>query len=318
MIYDSRILLKHQFLHRKSLPVTASVVAIILLLSVLFSLTSAQNTVSSQSLEVSPPSQELKADPGQTILARAKVRNKSADSINIKVRIEDFTATGETGQVALIEKGPQSLTSWTVVEPDTFPLKPGEAKEVIAKINVPSQAAGGHYGSFVFSIGGGEAAPGTAAIAQELASLFLIRISGPVSEQLSIAEFKTPAFLEFGPVPFTLKFQNSGNVHVKPFGLINITDVFGRVVKDVVVRGETNIFPGASRIVTVSYDEKWLFGPYKAQAVLNYGSKNESLMATTTFFVFPVRIAAAVLLVLFVLYISRKRLVKALKALLGK
>ena len=293
-------------------------ISLILGLSTLLSFSFAQNTVSSQSLEVSPPSQELASDPGQTILARAKIRNKSADSINIKVRIEDFTATGEEGQVALIEKGPQSLTSWTVVEPQSFPLKPGETKEVTAKISIPKEAGGGRYGSFVFSAGGGQAAPGTASVAQELASLFLIRISGPVSEKLLISEFKSPAFLEFGPVPFTLKFTNSGNVHVKPFGLINITDVTGRVVKDVVVRGETNIFPGASRIITVNYDEKWLFGPYKAQAVLNFGSKNESLYATTTFFVFPVRIAAALLLVLFVLYISRKRLTKAIKALAGK
>lgn len=303
---------------RKFLPTTAFGIAVILLFSVFLNLTSAQNTISSQSLEVSPPSQELQADPGQTITAKAKVRNKSADSISIKVRIEDFTATGEEGQVALIEKGPQSLTSWAIVEPATFPLKPGETKEVISKISVPKEAAGGHYGSFVFSVGGGQAAPGTAAVSQELASLFLIRISGPVSEKLLISEFKAPTFLEFGPVPFTIKFTNSGNVHVKPFGLINITDIFGRVVKDVVVRGETNIFPGASRIVTVNYDEKLLLGPYKAQAVLNFGSKNESLTATTTFFVFPVRIAAALLLVLFVLYVSRKRLGKALKALAGK
>ncbi len=303
---------------RTFLPVTAFVIAIILLFSVFLNFTSAQNTISSQSLEVSPPSQELQADPGQTIFVKAKVRNKNADSINIKVRIEDFTATGEEGQVALIEKGPQSLTSWAVLESDTFPLRPGEAKEVVAKISVPKEAAGGHYGSFVFSIGGGGAAPGTAAVAQELASLFLIRISGPVSEQLQIAQFSAPAFLEFGPVSFALKFTNLGNVHIKPFGLINITDVFGRVVKDIVVRGETNILPGASRIVTVSYGEKWLFGPYKAQAVLNFGSQNESLTATTTFFVFPVRIAAALLLLLFALYISRKRLSKAIKVLVGK
>jgi hypothetical protein len=297
---------------------TLLVASFILGLSTVLSFSFAQNAVSSQSLEVSPPSQELASDPGQIITAKAKVRNKSADSLNIKVRIEDFTASGEGGQVALIEEGPQSLTSWAAVEPQSFTLKPGEAKEVVAKISVPKEAAGGRYGSFVFSVGGGPATPGTASVAQELASLFLIRISGPVSEKLFIAEFSAPAFLEFGPVPFTIKFQNSGNVHVKPFGLLNITDVFGRVVKDVVVRGETNIFPQASRVITVSYDERWLFGPYKAQAVLNYGSKNESLYATTTFFVFPARIAAAALLVLFVLYIGRRRLTKTIKALAGK
>jgi len=294
------------------------VASFILTLSTVLSFSLAQNTVSTQSLEVSPPSQELQADPGQTLTAKAKIRNRSTNSINIKVRIEDFTSTGEEGQVALVEKGPQSLTSWVEITPQSFLLKPGETKEVTAKINVPKEAAGGHYGSFVFSADGGQAAPGTAAVSQELASLFLIRVSGPVNEQLSIAEFSAPAFLEFGPVPFTIKFTNSGNVHVKPFGLINITNIFGRVVKDVVVKGDTNIFPGASRKVTVTYDKKWLFGPYKAQAVLNFGSRNESLYATTTFFVFPVRIAAALLLVLFAIYIGRKRLSKAIKALIGK
>lgn len=304
-------------LHHKLLSVVASLAAIILLLSVLSHFSSAQSTISSQSLEISPPSQELAADPGQTIVAKAKVRNKSASTINVNVRIEDFTALGEEGQVALIEKGPQSLTSWVVLEPESFLLKPGESGEVVAKINVPKETAGGRYGSFVFSIGGKETS-GVAAVSQEVASLFLIKISGPVVEQLAITDFSAPAFLEFGPIPFTLKFKNSGNVHVKPFGLINIRNVFGKTVKDVVVRGEANVIPQASRVITVSLDKKLLLGPFTALAVINYGSRNESLTATTTFFVFPVRIVAAVLLVLFVLYLSRKRIGKAIRALAGK
>lgn len=278
----------------------------------------AQAQVLSQALEVSPPSQELSSDPGKTITVKAAVRNRSSEPITIRVRIEDFTASGEEGQVKLIEKGPYSLTSWVTLTPETFPLLPGATQEVVATIAIPKEAAGGRYSSFIFSIGGEKASGTTAAVAQEVASLFLLRISGPAIEKLSIVEFSAPAFLEFGPVPFTLKFQNSGNVHVKPFGLINVTDVFGRTVKDVVVRGEANVFPGASRVVRVTYDEKLLFGPFTAQAVLNFGSKNESLGAATTFFVFPVRVVAVSLLVLLILYILRRRLLKALQALAGQ
>ncbi len=302
-------------LAEKFLPLVLIVLAVALLISSQVGL--AQDITSSRSLEVSPPSQEFQADPGQTILAKAKVRNKSADSINVKVRIEDFTASGEEGQVALVEKGPYAITSWTKVEQEEFALKAGETKEVTATFSVPKDAAGGRYGSFVFSAGGAGSGT-TTGVAQEIASLFLVRISGPVTESLTLTGFTVPSFLEFGPVPFSLKFQNSGNIHVKPFGLVNVRDVFGRTVADVVVRGQANIFPGASRIVTVSYGEKLLLGPYKAQAVLNFGSKNESLTATITFFVFPVRIAAALLLVLFAIYIGRKRLGKALKALVGR
>lgn len=278
----------------------------------------AQILPSSQSLEVSPPSQELKADPGQVVTAKTKLRNKGNDTINVKVRVEDFTAAGEEGQVALVEKGPNSITSWTTLEPDAFVLKGFESREVTATISVPTTAAGGWYGSFVFSVGGGPGAGGTTAVAHEIASLFLVKISGPVTENLSLKEFSAPSFVEFGPVPFTLKFQNAGNVHVKPFGLVNVRNVFGKPVHDVVVAGQANIFPGASRAVSVSLDKKWLIGPFTAQAVLNYGSKNESLSATTTFFAFPVRVAAAGMLLGVVLYLTRKRIRLALKALMGK
>ena len=293
-------------------------ISLALLLSLFVNFGLAQVNVSSQSLEISPPSQEVQADPGQSVSVKAKVRNRTKDTLPIQVRIEDFTAQGEEGQVALIEKGPYSLTSWAALDSSSFELGAGATKEVLATITVPKDAAGGRYGSFVFSVGG-QAVPGIAAgVSQEVASLFLVRISGPVNERLAITAFSAPSFLEFGPVPFTFKFENSGNVHVKPFGLINITDVFGRVVKDVVVRGEANILPGATRVVQASYDERFLIGPFKATANINFGSKNESLSATTTFFVFPVRLAAATLLILFVLYMFRGRLSKAVKALGGK
>ncbi len=301
---------------RKFLPLVLIVLSFVLLVSSSFSL--AQTPVSSQSLEVSPPSQELNADPGQVVSVKAKLRNRSNASINVKVRVEDFTASGEEGQVALIEKGPYTITSWTKVEPEQFALKSFETKEVTAFISVPKDVAGGRYGSFVFSVGGQAGSGTTTGVAQEIASLFLLRISGPVNENLTLVEFSSPSFLEFGPVPFSLKFTNLGNVHSKPFGLINVRNMFGKTVQDVVVRGQANIFPQASRVVSVNLDKKWLIGPFTAQAVLNYGSKNESLTATTTFFVFPVRAVLGAALLLLVVYFMRRRIVLAFKALIGR
>jgi hypothetical protein len=305
------------YLSRNWLIAGTALASLVFFISVLFNLGLAQNPSGTQGFEVSPPSQDLNADPGQTVTARAKIRNSSNNTVAMTVRIEDFTAQGEAGQVALIDNGPYSLTSWTTVDPKSFTLKAGETKEVVATINVPKGSAGGRYGSFVFSAGGA-ASPGTAAISQEVASLFLVRISGPVSEKLDIAEFTAPSFLEFGPVPLNLKFVNTGNVHVKPFGLINVRDIFGHKVADIVVPASTNIFPGASRVVNASLDQRLLFGPFTAQAVLNYGSKNESLTAATTFFVFPVRLTIAVILAVVVLFLLRGRLRKAGKALAGK
>ncbi len=292
--------------------------AILLAASVIAQMTRAQTANVGQGLEVSPPSQELTAKPGQILEVKSSIRNKSDKPLTIQARIEDFIASGDEGQVALTEKGPWSVSSWTKLSTTEFTLRPNEAREVIATVSIPSaDAAGGRYGSFVYTAAGKSSA-GTAGLSQEIASLFLIEIEGPTVEKLSITDFTTPSFLEFGPVPFTLSYKNSGNVHLRPHGLIAITDMFGKKVKDVVAVG-TNVFPGAERKVNVVWDSKFLIGKYTALAIINSGGKlNESSTATTTFIVFPIRIAALIVIAIIILFVLRKRIIKAAKVLLGK
>ncbi len=270
--------------------------------------------VPGQGLEVSPPSQEINIDPGKTTTVKATLRNRSNTAVPINVRIEDFTAKGDEGQIELTADSPYSVASWTNVTPASFTLQPGEEQEVTATINAPSDAAGGRFGSFVFGVKPETSNPSDTALSQEIASLFLVKVSGPVDEKLEITSFEAPAFSEFGPIPFNVTFANSGNVHVKTFGLINVTDMFGRKVADIVVPG-TNVFPAAERVVRSELSNQFLIGSYKATALMYYGSQNQSLSATTTFYVFPVKIAVGALIVLFLIYLMRKRLGKALKAL---
>lgn len=272
--------------------------------------------VPGQALEVSPPSQEVSIDPGKTITIKAKIRNRSNDTLPMTVRVEDFTAKGDEGQVALTSDSPYSVVSWTKVTPQKFSLGAGEEQEVSATITAPKDAAGGHFGSFVFSVTPEDGTQNAAKVFQEIASLFLIRVSGPVNEKLTITKFESPQFSEFGPVPMQFSFRNSGNVYVKTFGLVNVTDMFGNKVADIVVPG-TNVFPQADRIVKAQLNKQFLFGNYNATAIMYYGAQNESLTATTSFFVFPVRIAAIVFVVLLLLFLMRKRLGKAFKALFG-
>jgi hypothetical protein len=276
----------------------------------------AQNQSSSQSLEVSPPSQELSGDPGQTVTATAKIRNKSRETVPLTVRIEDFTASGDEGQVALTDQGPYSVANWATVTPKSFLLPPGEMKEVTAQIKIPkNKVAGGYYGSFVFAVQPEAKTGGVASVGQEIASLFLLKISGPVMEQLTLDSVSAPPFSEFGPIPINLKFTNSGNIHTKVYGLVNVSDMFGQKVTDLVVN-QTNIFPGASRNVKTTLDKQLLFGKYTTTAIMYYGStKNETLTAVSSFIVIPYRIIALILITGALIYSMRKRLRRALRAL---
>jgi hypothetical protein len=280
--------------------------------------TIAQNVDSQQSIELSPPSQEISTDPGKKTQISVTVRNTSDRTLPIKVRVENFTANGEEGQIALSEEDKNSISSWTKIAPQSFSLAPGESQDVTATVSVPKTGiAGGQYGSLIFSVTGSKE-QNAAAVSQEVASLFLLRISGDIDEHLTLLSMSAKPFSEYGPVPMTMKFENTGNVHVKPYGLINITDMFGQRVTDIVVPGQ-NVLPGSIRNVTASLDRKFLIGKYKALAVMYYGtSKNHTLTAETTFIVIPYKIILILAGVLTLMYMMRKRLKKVMKALGGK
>lgn len=267
----------------------------------------AQNITAEQSIEISPPSQELDVDPGQTVTLKAKVRNKGNSTYTLTTRIEDFTAEGEGGQVALVEQGPWAISSWSTISPSSFTLDPKSEREVQVIIKVPEQkVGGGRYGAMVFSITGGNI-PNSASVAQEIASLFLLRVSGPVDENVKVIDFTAPSFVEFGPVPLTLRLQNSGNIHVKATGIISIMNVLGKKVEDIVIP-PTNVFPDANRVVDTSFNQKFLIGPYQAVAIVYYGSENKSITTYTPFFAFPVKIVAGVIILIVIILLIRKYL----------
>lgn len=270
----------------------------------------AQGTISSQGIEISPPTQEFDVDPGLEKTFEVKVRNRGSNTFTMKPRIEDFTASGEEGQVALTNDSPYSISSWSTVSPELFTLKPNESKKVTINVKIPQRnVGGGLYGAVVFAVTA-ENQKNTATVAQEIASLFLLRVSGPIEEKLSILSLTAPQFTEFAPVPLKIRLFNGGNIHTKTAGIVTINNVLGKKVTDIVIP-PTNIFPQSTRTIETSFDSDFVVGPYSAQAILFYGTNNESITAFTPFFVFPVRLVAfivvAIFLFLFVNKYVRKR-----------
>lgn len=258
-------------------------------------------------ISISPLTFELTANPGDVLVNKLRVLNPTNSTIAIKMEIEDFTVSGELGQV-IIEPGETetySLKKWITTQPETISLGPNEQKFVEFTINIPENAEpGGHYGSILASTAGvtGPEITGTA-IAQKVGALVLLTVSGEVVENLRIEEFTAPSFLEYGPVPFTLRFENTGTVHVRPRGFVTITDWRGKKAADVEF-SQRNVIPGSIRKIDVSWNKKWLFGRYTATVVGSYGTENQPISPQVVlFWVFPWKVAIGVFLALVLLII---------------
>ncbi len=281
---------------------------------------------SKTSLAISPPVFELSANPGDELTHTIRVDNLTSQALPLEVTRKDFIAMGEEGQAALTDKPTQySLSSW--IHPDTgkFLLAPHASKTVKFTIKVPETAEpGGHFGSVVFKTAPKKnGATSGLAIGQEIGALVLLRVAGDVEESGRIVSFRPKSSLaETAPVTFETRFENTGNVQVKPSGTVTVADIFGRKIGDAHLESRT-VLPGSVRKITTEWNDGNLWpGWYTATVSLGYGSKGQLVTASTSFFVFPYKIiipAVAILVLLGALvYRGRRRLGRAVRILLGK
>lgn len=280
------------------------------------------NTIDASSISISPPTFEITANPGDRIENTIKISNRTDRPLDFVTDKRNFTAVGEEGAVGLTnEETSFSLASWIDIQPSSGSVAPRNTETFTFVINVPLNAEpGGHFGSIVFKTGGDEELqqPG-ATVAQEIASLVLVRIAGDVSEEADIVSFEpVKSFYEYGPVDLEMRIENTGNVHVKPQGTITITNIFGQEVDQFEIEPK-NVLPDAVRLVRSTWNTKYMFGTYTATAALTYGNEGSTIVATTRFSGMPykvVGIASIVALLALVLLVkARKRFRKAFKVL---
>lgn len=278
------------------------------------------------SLTIIPPRFELFSNPGETIAEKIRVKNNSDAPVTYTIRVEDFTTSGEEGQVVLEEDQPDtsfSLARWIEPASKDLILQPNEEKSISFIVNTPRNAEpGGHYASILFISGqDNPAVPGGAAVSQRVGSLVLLRVSGNVTEKALLETFSTDKYYDKPPVNFLLRLKNEGNVHLRPQGTIVITDMFGKKVDEVPLDSR-NVLPGAIRKMETKWEKKNLLGSYTATLIATYGQQNLPLTAAVKFIVISrtVLILGTVGLVAVVgfiltLIVGRRRFMRVLKVL---
>jgi len=281
------------------------------------------NTVYAQpssGIKISPVKVEEMADPGQRLRSEVSITNESGEAKTFYVYLRDFKSEGEAGGARLIAPGSEEgnyLASWIDITKEGLFLNPGQEMSVPFTVNVPESAGpGGYFGAIVFGTEPprlqqeNEDKGAGMAIAQQTAALVLLRIKGDVLEDAQVLEFNTDKDFYGTPfnVDFTVRIENSGNVHIKPFGSISIKNMFGKEISVVKVNEKGgNILPKSIRNFAGNvWSGDNAFGKYTATLGITYGVSvddggqgKSSLVSVKSFWIIPWRILAPVFLVLF-------------------
>ncbi len=282
------------------------------------------------SVTVTPPLFQLTIGPGETWSSAVKVVNSNNYDVTYVAQVVDFEQNGETGQskfVPLIESfanepvPTNSLGSWIDYSKEPFTVPAGKTGEVAFTVRVPLNAdPGGHYAAIMVGpYQESRKADGPSMrISSFVTSLLFVRIKGEVIESGRIREFTSEKQLYQNPLAnFSLRFENTGNTHLRPTGSITIFNMWGKKRGEVLINeksGFGNVLPRSIRKFEFTWDGEanvFEMGRYSAVVTLGYGDdEKQNTTATTYFWIVPLVPVAGVLAVVVFLLSSIMLLVR--------
>lgn len=274
-------------------------------------------TKNSLALTISPPVREISGSPGETVSGIVKVYNETSSNITVYSSVKDFRAKeGEGGEPQIVEFKEDDVTklsSWIKVAEGPFDIEPLDWKNIFFEIKIPENGEpGGHYAAIFFGPNKNEKTEeGAVSVNYQTGSLILLSVSGDVKESGIIKEFITKGkkiFFDSLPIDFEMRIENTGNVHFKPGGSIEIRNMLGNKVTDIPIiktNSGGNVLPQSTRKYEITWGEgdrnnisktffqkvlyEWKnfhFGKYKAISLITLPGGDIS-SKVVSFWVFP-------------------------------
>lgn len=263
---------------------------------------------------VGPGRTEIEVSPGETIIQEVSITNRISDDRAFMLEVEDITGSKDgSSAVSLMgqERGPYSIRDYISFPNDTLTLKLGERARVPVKVTIPPDAEpGGYYGSVLVSTiqnseSDSASAPRSPIIAR-VGSLFFVRVRGEAKTEgstKSVTLLDDKWWYETGPINLGILYENTGSVHLNPYGEVSVVNMFGEQVGFVELE-PWFVLPASLRIREMEWDREFLLGRYTVTARINRGYEDIVDEVTVSFWVLPWKVVGGMFLVLFVVFFS--------------
>lgn len=247
--------------------------------------------------------------------------NNTNTQLTLKLSVQDFTELEDSYKFDFLspkdaKNYKYSLSSWISFENKTLEIAPKETKSIMVFIDKERITKGGHYASILAEIQQPETNK-KVNIKAVLASLLFVRAS--TGKEIEEGKISSLAPLRDGieyPDNYVVRFENSGNVHVIPYGLLEVFDPLGNLVaKGPLNENSLDALPESIRAYTTNvstYQKVLLPGVYSANISVHFGKTNQKTSKSLKFFsqgsfdFVKIAIAIFILLIISLYYKNRK------------
>ncbi len=265
---------------------------------------------------VGPGRFSLEIAPGESKTVIVNISNRLGSKRLFQFDAEDMTAGGgeNEGTIKLLgdEVGPYTIKDYISVPYDRFYIENNERAVVPVTVSIPADAEpGGFYGSILTEVMPDETqvveedvAP-TAPLVTRIGTLFYVTTPGEIAQEGSLVDFATlpdKSFYLGGPVNMGIVYENTGSVHLTPYGTVSVTNILGDTV-GLVELDPWYVMPQSVRTREISWDREFLLGRYTVTADIERGYGNQTDTLSLVFWVFPWKIIATVFAGVFIFFL---------------
>ena len=271
-------------------------------------------TVSNKGITLSPVISNITLNRGELYHGKLYVTYNSNTKVNANVLVYAFRQSGNTQHPKFSNKINQlsQAIHWINIEKN-ITLYPHKTTVINYTLNVAQNASpGGHFLSIIISI---EKA-GNEKIVESVGSLLIITINGKIVSSGYIQSFGATHKMFFqNPINLYLKFTNTGNIQLAPFGYITISNIFGNKVKVIEINAKKSLdLPKSTRLYSTKFSLNNFidqFGIYTATLNLTYGYPGHfvNTQASTSFYYinYQYLIVLILIIIMVILFVVRNK-----------
>ncbi len=260
---------------------------------------------------VGPGRVEVIVKPGETVVKNILVTNRISNDRTFHLEVEDMSGSADPTQSVVLlgdQKGPYTLKDNITYASDAFELDLGQRAIIPVSITMPPNAEpGGYYGAVLVSTVEtseivADDVTAHSPIITRIGTLFFITVPGEAKVSGSINDFSVKNnqwWFEKGPIDMSLVYENTGSVHLNPYGEIRVKNIFGEEVGFQEI-DPWFILPKSLRLRELSWDRQMLFGRYTITANINRGYDDIIDSKSLIIWVLPWKILLAIFVTLFI------------------
>lgn len=278
---------------------------------------------------ISPVRSELAIEKGKNQTITVTVENPTNVATTAQAIVNDFVASDdESGTPRLILDNntavPKNDFRSLVADIPSVQLGAQQKKDITVNISVPQNAnSGGYYGAIRFVPSDTDTKISNVGLTASVGTIVLVTVPGNLTERVDLVQLSAAqkgsakSLITSGSVDVLTRLKNTGDIHVQPFGKVQIKNMFGKVVSNYEfnnVEPRANILPDSTRKFNDSLNVKKLFGRYTIEINLGYSQGSGNLiLSKASFWYLPVWFLYTLLVIVIALATGGYFLVRKLR-----